>query len=157
MKSAVIFVLLLTATTPFSIARIGETPDQLEKRYGAPSNTARDDRPGMTVAIFNHSGITILVSFINGISSAEYYRKEDGSKFSDHEIEVILEANTQNSGWKQAQSTPGGRKWILADSSVQALYTEATVPPTLGVVASSYIKFANEHNRREESDKLKDF
>ena len=98
---------------------------ELEKIYGVPSNTARDDRPGMTVAIYSHAGITIFVSFINGISSAEYYRKEDGNKFTDHEIEVMLEANKQNSNWKQAQNTPGGRNWILADGSVQALYTEA--------------------------------
>ncbi len=112
----------------------------------------------MTVAIYSHAGITIFVSFINGISSAEYYRKEDGTKFfSITKLKVMLEANKQNSNWKQAQNTPGGRNWILADGSVQALYTEATAPPTLGVVASSYIKFANEHNKKEESDKLKDF
>ncbi len=69
MKSVVIFVLLFAAAIRVSIARIGETPDQLEKRYGAPSNTARDDRPGMTVASYSHSGITILVSFVSGISS----------------------------------------------------------------------------------------
>jgi hypothetical protein len=157
MRLLILLLLFCFVLSITSVARIGETPEQLEKRYGAPSKMARDDRPGMTVGSYSHGGVSILVSFVNGISSAEYYRKENGGKFSDHEIEVILEANRQTSAWKQTQSEPGGRNWVLADGSVQALYTEVIAPPTLGVVSSSYIKFVNEHNRKEESDKLKDF
>jgi hypothetical protein len=92
-------VLLLLSTFVLStsaFARIGETTEQLNKRYGPPVQKSHDNGD---VRRYSFRGFTIIVGLNLGISQCEIYLKSDRSRMSESEIFGLLQANTGNSPW----------------------------------------------------------
>ena len=77
-------------------ARIGETVEQLNKRYGKPSETVRE---ALETRRYLFHGFTIVVGLENGVSQCEVYRKEDDSRMTESEILGLLQANSGPSEW----------------------------------------------------------
>ena len=89
-------VLLLPLSTTFG--RIGETVEQLNKRYGKPG---KNDREAIdTRRRYSFHGFSIVVGLENGVSQCEVYLKQDHSRMSQAEVYGLLEVNTGTSGWR---------------------------------------------------------
>jgi len=83
-------------------ARIGETREQCDQRYGAPTGGKKD------VVYYLKNEILILVRFANGVCSQIVYAKADQTSFSAEELKELLVAN----------SLDGKRTWKLFKENV---------------------------------------
>jgi hypothetical protein len=95
MKTPLLLIALMFCTTAF--ARIGETTEQLTKRYGHPVEKSHDNGESR---LYSFRGFTILVGLDQGISQCEVYQKMDHSRMSEAEIRGLLDANVSNSAWR---------------------------------------------------------
>jgi len=104
------FVLLLALIwAPLALkcsARIGETREQCDQRYGAPTGVEKN------AVFYFKNGITIQAIFSGGECCAIYYLKVDengvNTPFSEEELKELLAAN----------SLDGKRKWKLLKENV---------------------------------------
>jgi hypothetical protein len=105
MKTSLSFLAALLLIVPALHARIGETPEQTDARYGPPNGElpAQSDRE--TIRHYFIAGFEIAVSFVDGKSAQEKFYK---LIFSKEEIQTILDANKGAGKWHEQK--PG---WLL--------------------------------------------
>jgi hypothetical protein len=92
-----------------AFARIGETEQQIEARYG---KSERIDTKALLLLtkIYRVGDLRVTVSFIDGISECEYFVKRDG-KLTDQEVDVLLKANSID-----------GKQWSLKLDRLQKMW-----------------------------------
>ncbi len=66
-------LMLLAAASPTAFARLGESPQLIEERYGAPVSTGTV--PGFTRCVYEKQSFAITVYFRNGISVLETFAR----------------------------------------------------------------------------------
>ena len=103
MKTFFVLVALVMATPAF--ARVGETVEQLNQRYGKPTEIKQGpvDKKGGAIEMRRYvfRGFSILVGLENGISQGEVYRKEDRSRMLQSEISGLIAVNAGSSPWRE--------------------------------------------------------
>ncbi len=87
-------------------ARIGETESQVEKRYGKPVETLRNESGLHRKYAFR--GFTVLVSFQSGVSAMEQYQKKDLAVITPTETVQLLAANSNGGKWTDPELTDTG-------------------------------------------------
>lgn len=99
------FLKLLTAIALFSLiagtsamARIGETPEELEKRNGPGAESKKSRFPDTTQVKYTPAGWEIYVFFHNGKSIKEQFKRLSG-KMSHSEIEEFLKKFSDGRLW----------------------------------------------------------
>ena len=98
MKTYFIAIALLILVS-HAFARIGETEQQMEKRYGKCTLTISTGNEPLQ-KVYQSSGFNITVTYIDGVSQREIFTKQDGSsELTKNEIAILLEANTAGSKW----------------------------------------------------------
>src|SRR5450755_2885940 len=97
MKTKLSLLILALGVSASAFARIGETTNQVDKRYGAPLETTKN---GGESRRYSFGGFTVLVSFERGISQCEVYQKKDTSRMMEGEIRGLLGANAGGSAWR---------------------------------------------------------
>lgn len=146
--------LLLATSNVF--ARIGETEEQIEKRYGKPVRTlSQPNEPLERLYVF--AGMNVIVTFINNVSQREFYSKKDKSTLSDTEIEVLLAANSAGSEWIEdpVARMAGGKGWKLNSGERTAM---CHVPAkALGIWAAEGEKITKEREAKAAKEKLNGF
>lgn len=135
-----------------ALARIGETEQQIEARYGKLVNASLKGMQGMEILIYQSAGMKIGVTFIDGKSAAEFYSKDDNSDLSREEIDVILEANAGGKKWEKAAPALMDA-WILDGGQRTAHH----VARSLIVQTAAFTKKAAEENAKQAKEKLKGF
>nr|MDQ6940169.1 hypothetical protein [Verrucomicrobiota bacterium] len=153
MKTActIIASALLCLTSAF--ARIGETEKEIEARYGKwiPPITASS---GIPMKMYRAHGMLVGVSFIDGRAEAEFYQKGDHGAFSEHEIQLLLDANGNGTKWEKANRVDLSHdNWTRPG----ALASYSKFSPALMVLSARYNEVAKESREREEKEKLKGF
>lgn len=117
-------------------ARVGETEEQVARRYGAPSDsgygtTVAPDSMGNVPLVYNFHDFTITVIYLEGVSVAENFMKFEGKQISDHrlpitaeEVDAILASYSElGVKWKPGV-TPGGlpsKWWKSSDGRLKAI------------------------------------
>jgi hypothetical protein len=133
-------VVLVVMLPLWSWARLGETPEQCEERYGAPiPNTdrfknviPRETLPSLhmplaIVARYHASGLKILIVFTNGTAGQIFYQKlmdnpwTTQGDLSEAEIQTLLKANSGDKTWDDGEVN-GKEMWVLSDQSAYAVY-----------------------------------
>ena len=129
----VTLAVLLSST---SWARLGETPEQFEERYGAPSMTTKnppDFLSGVTLAVYQKAGLAISAIFYKGTAGFVMFEKSEknalgnAKELSLPEIQALLKANSTGKEWQAAPPAirgPLGNAWELNDQSAIAEYVE---------------------------------
>ena len=102
----------------WSWARLGETPEQCEERYGAPivSKVLPMDSiaPGGVVTLYRKSGLEIKVLYFSGTAWEVRFEKSEkdalgfAEEFSPTEIESLMEANSSGKEWQGGYPSCGG-------------------------------------------------
>lgn len=107
--------LLLAITCPLlAQARLGETPEQIQKRYGSPSKKVLDPICGLTTSNYLFKEYSIDVSFKDGLAVREAVKKAGRAMdlISMEEGAALVKAiggeawKASEGGWK---SRDGGR------------------------------------------------
>jgi hypothetical protein len=127
-------LILSLAFFSFAHARLGETLQECEMRYGALLEKTGD--PKNPQFIFKKDGTTIGINFLNGKAAQISYMSP---KFSDLEIQKLLEVNSQGSKWQpdskrtQSPSTVYSKEenFIREDQGAYAEHLVLSSLPTL--------------------------
>jgi hypothetical protein len=103
MKIPAIAFAIVISVSP-ALGNVGENQAAIEKRYGKPSNEKPID-DHQTSRTYSSKGYKIIVTFLDGVSQAETYAKENDAQLSETEIDSLLKENG------------GGQKWVPGDAS----------------------------------------
>lgn len=112
MKVTVLFPLLCLST---AFARIGETLDECEARYGSKTGSVAADQ-----ITFQRGGITIIVRVRDGRSIQEDFAPEAGGRLSESQIEQLLNENAEGSTWERNGETPVETDYFRKDGKASA-------------------------------------
>ena len=96
-------------------ANLGQTPQQVEARYGAGKEVLAEAPAESARAYFFHR-MAILVEYWKGTSCSEQYQKADKSAITEAEAASILTANVGAATWRQ---TPENT-WVRSDKAAIA-------------------------------------
>ncbi len=123
-------------------ARLGETEEQSQSRYGAPDAglIGANDQPllsGAKELAYNYQGWRVRVAFLNGSAARiEYAKIPDASglkKLTDPEVQAVLEAEKGNFNWREEKPRLGnnglnalktafdGHTWERSDHAIAKL------------------------------------
>jgi hypothetical protein len=148
-------------------ARLGETPEQCEERYGSPSITKKEPEgflPGVTLAVYQKAGLAISVIFYKGTAGFVFFEKSEknalgnAKELSLPEIEALLKANGGGKKWRVALPTirgPLGNAWELDDGSATAEYVDG--PNRLAVQTAEYLAAERARRRAKDEENLNGF
>lgn len=107
------WLLLLTATAH---ARLGETKEQIQVRYGKPIQQTDAD------ADYAKNIWRVTVIFIDGKSVSEKFTKAEGADLSHNEVDILLQRNSNND-WVQLSGDKGRRRWQRGNGLQLAEFT----------------------------------
>ena len=150
MKQFASIILFATVTATTAVARIGETADQIETRYGKPNPSSDTDELGHQRNQYLFGGYMIVVTFVSGQSEREKYSKEDESLLLNEEINALLATNaTEGTTWKNKVQD----KWTRSDDKLVAIYFFDGI---LDVLTNSYHDALKAAGKKREDDKADD-
>ncbi len=102
---------LAVLAAPTVRGRLAETRAQIEARYGPVlSRTDVSGLPGAERCHYEHEGISITVTYIQGVCYAEAYAHLAGEPVSADEVRVLLEANSFGLIWLTIDQTLAAEK-----------------------------------------------
>jgi hypothetical protein len=156
LKTLFVAVALSLLVSP-AFARIGETEQQIEKRYGKSTLTVSTGNEPLQ-KVYQSSGLNITVTYLDGVSQREIFTKQDGSELSKNEIAILLEANAAGSKWIEdptATSLAGVQGWKLESGGRTAAFSR---DKTRLVITTDLVqKVFNQRKAEDEKEKLKGF
>lgn len=153
-----------------AVARVGETLEQIDARYGKPVGpiglrgevAPNEDELGGEMLLYTFQGFTILVTFVDGKSEQELFKKckedvpcdQEWDALSADEVQAIL-AGYERSGvkWKpeQGQARPMWR--TSADGRLKAI----NMMNLLMIGTVDYIDELAAKRKQIQADRLKGF
>jgi len=98
MKRILILILVLVTVNQL-YARLGETEEQIEGRYGKAVQTAPSNIESINEGVYEKNGYKIIVSFLNGKSCCEFFFHVPHRRFTKSEFQSLLDINTLGSKW----------------------------------------------------------
>ena len=118
-RSVIILAVTIALFARPAFARIGETAEECEARYGNKTGQI-----GTHAFTFSKDHITITVLFENDRSVREMFTPEFGEGISEQQVVDLLSANSGGSSWKVQKEnvTQGWRKYERADGAALATY-----------------------------------
>ena len=161
--------IVLMATTATTSARVGETWEQIETRYGQAKGSQGADELGNATRVYHFHDFTVLVTFVNGVSTAEKF-----IKFKDHvpsdrwepmtaqEVAAILSAY-ESAGVKWGEPGPDAKRpmwWTSVDGQLKAInMANQLVVATVSYLDQRQAKRADleAEKKAKEAEKLKGF
>lgn len=137
-------------------ARLGETKEQTEKRYGWSMQELESPAKNLQVHCFEKLGYKIIVTFMDGISANETFTKVGDGSFSDAELEKLLESNTGDSTWEKVDQTKViGKVWKRKDGKAWAVYQ--SIKTLFSVRTNEFDEYQTKLIKEEQMRKMKDF
>lgn len=116
MKAFLVPLLAALCLPNLGHARLGETPEEIEARFGKP--TERQEKPmgllGTEMRIYHNKTFVMAVIFWEGKSAAEMVQRQDRKKLTSVEVQKLLGFN--GAEWKSG-AEPG--YWDLPDRAAQ--------------------------------------
>lgn len=110
---------LLLATAAH--ARVGETVEQVEARYGTPQRVLHE-RGSFRELGYGYRGLMVGVSYVAGISKSEGFARPGNSQLSDADVKAILALSlAPGTTWKRMPDQSGNSFWMRSDGKVVAL------------------------------------
>jgi hypothetical protein len=122
MKTSLIILILHCVISSFAFARIGETLQVCEQRYGTPTKTANES------VAFQKGGFVIIITFFEGKADSIIYSKATrnalgkGTEISDNEIQQLLKLNGGERAWNKSGGISMDREWDSEDGELFAFY-----------------------------------
>ncbi len=107
------------ALTPWAQARLGESQEQIQKRYGKPVSVNKPQG----IAVYRSDGQYVRVEFAADKAAMMAYRKAPFEAMTDREIAGILARHAGTGEWTALPGTPGHRHWQTADGAHIARYS----------------------------------
>jgi len=117
MNKHLVSIAIITAlTTVFAQARIGETQDEITKRYGDGHKDGDTRLPGTERFTYTKDNFFVEVMFSAGKSVMEVFHRND-TTITDGDIKAFLSVNADGHAWSIDKKTG---HWRRGDYKVQA-------------------------------------
>jgi hypothetical protein len=140
-------------------ARLGESPDRLAARYGAPVKCENGVCGRDFQFTYKHGGFIIVVHFLDEKSQDESYSNENGEPLAADEIQSLMEINGRGGKWSLKKDTESTKEWV--SESGDAFATEQHENGhSLDIKTSWWLHFVDRHPaiaRIGIKERLKDF
>jgi len=156
-RTLVLFAIIVFIFIPDrSTARIGETPQKCQERYGKPFTDKEDEIVG-----YKKSGLYIMIDFYEGKAEMISFRKikqnilRMAEKLSDNEILTLLKANGGKRVWKIRDSISADKEWETEDGEILAQYS--IFENILYISTKDCLDRHAEERKAKEEEKLDDF
>jgi hypothetical protein len=149
-------------------ARVGETEQQIEMRYGKPifplsgSWSTLEDELGGELRTYLFHEFTIVVTFVDGKSEVELFKKckqdipcdKEWATMSEAEVAAIL-AGYESVGvkWKPEEGVKRPMWWTSSDGRLKAI----NMFNQLQIGTADYIEERTAKIKQNEADRLKGF
>jgi hypothetical protein len=158
--------LLLAAT---SQARLFETVEQIESRYGKPIKPIKPEYTATSASLYETNGFRIIVGFYKDSSCYEQFQKPDPEnpktplEISETERAALIQANCPGCSWHgHAQETfsPDGRSYYLSTYKLSNEFVTAVYDgdKKLFTIRSLIIDTLNaESEKKRQQENLKGF
>ncbi len=137
-------------------ARIGETLEQCQARYGNPVEVTK------TMTRFKKGDMNIMVGgFYNGkVDNIAYCKGEKNDlgifdEMSENEIQNFLKANGGEKGWNKSKKISMNKEWLTEDGEIFAVYVITT--NILFICTKKWIAGEEAKTKAEENKKLEGF
>ena len=117
MKPAILLCFLLLAVPAY--ARLGETSEQIQARYGKPARAKKPESPATDAEVYEKNGFQITVGYYEGKSYYEEFRKFDPGNPNS-----LLEITETERDWlaKANGLSPMGRMAVQAAGTQDGLW-----------------------------------
>lgn len=119
-------ILSLAIMPAVGFGSLGDNELKISQTYGDPTSEQKLSQ-SLVVRQYRFNGMAIIVTFLNGTSQCEEFKRLDGAVLTDDQIQLLLEENSNHLSWTQKSSSSGpAREWIIAgpkpsaDSSVSS-------------------------------------
>lgn len=120
-----LFVFACITANAFGV--LGETEDDLAKRYGKQTKTGSSSLPGVSIRGYTYGSYTVIVGVLNGRAAYEMYAKRDGTKITPNDVAALMNANANGHMWAvDTGGTGGAGKWVLDDGSAFAEFDKSS-------------------------------
>jgi hypothetical protein len=103
--------LVLWKATPVQ-ARLGETPERVEARYGVPVKVENGMSARDFQCTYKHGGITIVVHFLDEKSQDECFANDNGDPIAADELQRLLEVNRRGGKWNLKEDNGSAKNGI---------------------------------------------
>lgn len=115
MKLLIKFICLCLATVPAVVfGSLGDDELKISQAYGNPTGEQILSQ-SLTARHYCFNGMAITVTFLNGTSQCEEFKRLDGAVLTDDQIQLLLEENSNHLPWTSKSSSSGPvREWIIA-------------------------------------------
>lgn len=158
MRTALLFLFLLAMP---SYARIDETVQEIQTRYGKPLRGVKVEYPATVAGLYQKNGFQIVVGFYQNKSYYEQFRKIDPKTkmpslpISQTEQETLLKANCSGCNWTghvnnvtiggiEIPNAPHETLYDRSDGNAKAIYKDQT--RTL-IIRSLVVEKQDEQNK----------
>lgn len=114
------FLFLMLAISP-TWARLGETAEECDARYGKPT-TVEKESDGIPNRTYQYGDFLVKVAFIDGKSVCEEFKKTGKNLLTMEEAQRLLEVNKQGSDWvlKDDLDDATPESWMRVDGDAKA-------------------------------------
>jgi hypothetical protein len=121
MKASLVIIISSLVIATSAPARVGETMQQVEVRYGKPQRILHEHGSFRELG-YGYHGFMVGVSYVSGISKSEGFARPDLPRLSDGEVQQILALSlAPGTSWKRLPDEGGDPFWIRSDGKVVAL------------------------------------
>lgn len=120
MRIVLLFCFLVLSTSAF--ARLDETVQEVEARYGKPLKGAKAESPATIAGLYEKNGLRITIGFCQDKSCYEQFQKIDPKnpksyvELSETERSQLIDANCKGCGWHghaEPMTASDGRMYYL--------------------------------------------
>src|SRR6266850_1252206 len=127
----------------------GLKQDEIERLYGRPTRSYRNDHSELTSWIHTVGDMLVQVEYCEDQVCSVAYQKQGDGALSDEEIERILRANAEGAVWTKGEYERGPA-WSRSDSLATAFY----INKTLGMSKAAWVRICEmvEQRKRRESE-----
>ncbi len=158
MKALLLLSVLISLASP-ALARIGETREQCEARYGKPVRVLENPQ----TTIHQKAGLEVRCAFYEGkcdqIIFQHIERGADGKRLplTELELKTLMEANSEGKAWEKGLEDTefGSVIWELGDLMTASLFTRPD--SSLTIATKSWFDRAKAKMNPEKKGPLKDF
>ncbi len=153
MKAALLIAVLFSVACSTGQARLGETPQQIEARYGKPVKVCDDKE--MPWSEYEKNGFKIMALYLSGTCAHLEIKRANGAKLSEEEVQAALLANQAESQWvvdgeSSEYSVIKFRGWKRRDGQADAAFI---LNETFFMVSTTkYSRFCEERQAREKKE-----
>ena len=105
-------------------ARIGESEEQCSKRYGKVARHEHPDWPYQDCCVYETGRLVVKAYLISGRCQGLLIHTVDKSPFSEEELKVVMNANSNGATWKELRPLYKTREFKRSDDRASMIVAD---------------------------------